>query len=84
MMPPVSYNIDISLYVITKNQEDSLQIIEQILPIFTPEYTMSVKVVPEMNVIQDIPVIFNSVPLLMNMMAISRHEDLSPTLSIFK
>ena len=58
---PAPYNIEISLYILTKTQEDGLQIIEQILPTFTPEYTLSVKVLPEMNIIQDVPVILNSV-----------------------
>ena len=61
MYTPVPYNIDISLYVLTKTQEDGLQIIEQILPTFTPEYTLSINAVPDMNVKQDIPVILNSV-----------------------
>jgi len=61
MYTPVPYNIEIALYVLTKTQEDGLQIIEQILPTFTPEYNLAVKVVPEMNVIQDVPVILSSV-----------------------
>lgn len=58
---PVPYNIEISLYILTKTQEDGLQILEQILPTFTPEYTLPIKVVPEMNIVQDTPVILNSV-----------------------
>ena len=58
---PVPYNLDISMYVLTKTQEDALQIIEQILPTFTPEYTLAVNAVPDMNIIQDIPVILNSI-----------------------
>lgn len=58
---PVPYNVDISLYVLTKTQEDAMQIIEQILPTFTPEYTLSIMVVPEMNIVQDIPIILNSI-----------------------
>ena len=58
---PVPYNIDISLYVLTKTQEDGLQIIEQILPTFTPEYTLAVKTVQDMNIVLDVPVILNSV-----------------------
>ena len=61
MYTPVPYNIEISLYILTKTQEDGLQIIEQILPTFTPEYTLSINAVPDMNVVQDIPVILNSV-----------------------
>lgn len=58
---PVPYNIDIYLYVLTKTQEDGLQIIEQILPTFTPEYTLKVKSVDDMNIVSEVPVILNSV-----------------------
>jgi hypothetical protein len=58
---PVPYNFDISLYVISKTQEDCLQIIEQILPFFTPEFTLSINAVPELDLTMDIPIILNSV-----------------------
>lgn len=58
---PAPYNIDISLYVISKTQEDGMQILEQILPIFTPEYTLSVQALPDLNIKQAVPVILNSV-----------------------
>lgn len=58
---PVPYNIDISLYALTKTQEDGLQIIEQILPYFTPEYTLSLKTIPNSNVIMDVPIILEGV-----------------------
>lgn len=58
---PVPYNLDITLYVLTKTQEDGLQIIEQILPTFGPEYTLSINAIPEMNIVQDVPIILNSV-----------------------
>lgn len=61
MRTPVPYNIDLSMYILTKTQEDGLQIIEQILPTFTPEYTMTINAVPDMNVKVDIPIILNSV-----------------------
>jgi hypothetical protein len=60
---PVPWNIDISLYCLTKTQEDALQIVEQILPYFSPEYTLSIKAVPETNVIVDIPIILESVSI---------------------
>jgi hypothetical protein len=60
---PVPYNIEVSLYAISKTQEDCLQIVEQILPYFTPEFTLSLNIVPEMNIIQDIPIILNSVSI---------------------
>lgn len=58
---PVPYNIDMSLYIVTKTQEDALQIMEQILPWFTPEYTMTINAVDEMGVRLDVPVVLNSV-----------------------
>jgi len=58
---PAPYNIDINLYVLTKTQEDATQIIEQILPIFNPEYTLSVNALPDMEIVQDVPVILNSI-----------------------
>jgi hypothetical protein len=61
MFTPVPYNLDLSLYILTKTQEDGLQIIEQILPTFTPEYTLSINVVPDMNVKIDVPIVLNSV-----------------------
>lgn len=61
MYTPVPYNIDISLYILTKTQEDALQIIEQILPTFTPEYTLTVNAIPDMNVKLDVPIVLNSV-----------------------
>lgn len=58
---PVPYNIDISLYFATKTQGDALQILEQILPTFAPDYTVAVNTIPALNLKQDIPFILNSV-----------------------
>ena len=63
LFAPAPYNIDINLYILTKTQEDAMQILEQILPTFAPEYTLSVHAVPEMEIIQDIPVILNNVTI---------------------
>jgi hypothetical protein len=58
---PVPYNIDFKVYVYTKSVEDESKIIEQILPFFTPDWTTTVKLIPEMNVTMDIPVILNKI-----------------------
>lgn len=58
---PVPYNIDISLYILTKTQEDAFQIVEQILPFFTPEFTVGVRSVEDLNIVHDIPIVLNSV-----------------------
>jgi hypothetical protein len=57
---PVPYDINFTLSVMVKNVEDGTRIIEQILPYFTPEWTASVRVIPEMNIVHDIPLILNS------------------------
>lgn len=61
MFMPVPYNLAISLYLITKTQEDGLQVMEQILPFFVPEYTIAINAVPSMNIIQNIPITISSV-----------------------
>lgn len=60
---PVPYNIGISLYALTKTQEDALQIVEQILPYFTPDYTMSLKAIPNSNIVMDVPIILEGVTM---------------------
>ena len=58
---PVPYNINFSLYSFTATAENGLMIIEQILPWFQPEYTVTMKAVPEMDIVRDVPIILNSV-----------------------
>lgn len=57
---PVPYNFDFSLYVYVRNIEDGTQIIEHILPYFTPDYTIKLNMIPEMGITKDIPIILNS------------------------
>lgn len=58
---PVAYNIGFKLYVYVKNAEDGTKIVEQILPYFTPDWTTTVMLIPEMGVKMDIPVILERV-----------------------
>ena len=58
---PVPYNLSFELAIISKNQEDGLQILEQILPFFQPHYNLSVKLLPSMSETKDVPVVLNSV-----------------------
>lgn len=60
---PVPYNFDFTLYVYVKNAEDATKIIEQILPFFTPEWTSTVNLIPEMGITMDIPVILNNISI---------------------
>jgi hypothetical protein len=57
---PVPYNFDFSLYVYVRNVEDGTQIIEHILPYFTPDYTIKLNLIPEMGIIKEVPVVLNS------------------------
>lgn len=61
MFAPVPYNLSITLYAQTKGVEDGLAIMEQILPLFAPEYSLNLNAIPEMNVKQDVPIILNGV-----------------------
>jgi len=58
---PVPYNWDFTLYVYVKNAEDGTQILEQILPFFTPEFTVTMNLVSSMGEKRDIPLVLNSV-----------------------
>ena len=58
---PVPYNFDFKLSIYVKNAEDGTKIMEQILPFFTPDWTVTVALIPEMNINMDIPVILNNV-----------------------
>ncbi len=58
---PVPYNISYNLYSFTATAEGGLQIIEQILPFFQPDYTVTVNAIPELNIKRDVPIVLNSV-----------------------
>src|SRR5210317_1813182 len=58
---PVPYNLTYSLYVFTATAESGLQIVEQILPFFQPDYTVTVNVIPELNIKRDVPIVLNNI-----------------------
>jgi len=58
---PVPYNYDFSLYIFVKNAEDGTQILEQILPFFTPEFTITMTLISGMDIKMDIPLVLSSV-----------------------
>lgn len=58
---PVPYDITFNLYSFTATAENGLQIIEQILPYFQPDYTVTVNVIPELGLKRDIPIVLNDV-----------------------
>ena len=58
---PVPYDIKFALSIIVKNADDGARIVEQILPFFTPEWTTTVLLIPEANIIVDIPIVLDTV-----------------------
>lgn len=58
-----SYSIGMSLYILTKNQDDGLQLVEQILPYFQPDYTVTIKPVDNFDLKQDVPIVLDSVSI---------------------
>lgn len=58
---PVPYDFDIDLNLYARTFEDAHQIVEHIVSYFTPDYTIKVNYIPEMNIVKEVPIILNSV-----------------------
>lgn len=58
---PIPYNFDFSFSIYVRNTEDGTQILEQILPFFTPDFTVTVDFIDTMGQKYDMPIILNSV-----------------------
>ena len=63
MYSPVPYNINFILNIYAKTHDDALQVVEQILPTFNPQYTVTVKPFPDKyaDFVEDIPIIIQGV-----------------------
>ena len=60
---PVPYNMQFELSIMTKLNDDALQIVEQILPYFQPAYTLTVDLVESINEKRDIPVVLENITM---------------------
>lgn len=58
---PVPYDISYTLNIFTATAESGLQIVEQILPFFQPDYTVTVVAIPELDIKRDVPIVLNGV-----------------------
>jgi hypothetical protein len=58
---PIPYNFDFTLSIYVRNTEDGTQILEQILPFFTPDFTVTVDFINKMDQVYDVPIILTSV-----------------------
>ena len=57
------FRLGIQLSIMAKNQDDALQVVEQILPYFQPEYTITIKDVEGLDILNDIPIVLTSVQI---------------------
>lgn len=57
----VPYDLNFELNVYARNIDDGTHIVEQILPYFNPDYTVTADSVPEMGFLKDVPIVLNSV-----------------------
>ena len=60
MFNPSPYILDFALYAFVENAEDGTQILEQVLPFFTPEFNVSVNILTDMGIKLDIPIVIQS------------------------
>lgn len=58
---PIPYNFDFTLSIYVRNIEDGTQIVEQILPMFRPDYSLTIELVDGMDIKKDVPIIFNGI-----------------------
>ena len=58
---PVPYNLEFELYIMAKQSDDALQIVEQILPYFQPDYALTINDMSDMGISRDIPIVLNSI-----------------------
>ena len=55
------YDLNFQLNVYARNIDDGTHIVEQILPFFNPDFTVSASMVPDLGFVKDIPIILNNV-----------------------
>lgn len=61
MFAPVPYNVNFNLYSFTRTTDDNLQIMEQILPFFSPDMNLSIKMLADPEVVLEVPLTLNGV-----------------------
>ena len=60
---PAVYKVGFELNILAKTQDEALQLLEQILPMFQPEYTVTIKDIPTMDLSTDTPILLTGVTL---------------------
>ena len=57
----VPYDINFQLNIYARNIDDGTQIVEQILPFFNPDFTVTTNMIPDLGTLKDVPIILNNV-----------------------
>ncbi len=60
---PVPYNMQFELSIMTKLNDDALQIVEQILPYFQPSYNLTIELVSELKEKRDVPIVLENITM---------------------
>ena len=58
---PVPYNIGFELNLLSKLNDDSLQVLEQILPYFQPHFNLTIDLIDSIGEKRDIPIVLESI-----------------------
>ena len=58
---PVPYNMTFLLTIMTRNDDDGCQIIEQILPYFSPEYTLTMRMLDDPDTLRSVPIVIGGI-----------------------
>lgn len=57
----VPYVLTFELFILAKLQQDGLQVVEQILPYFTPDLTFTMQTVPDIGIVDQVPLVLQSI-----------------------
>lgn len=58
---PVPYNVGFELNILTKLNDDALQIVEQILPYFQPSFNVTIDLIDSIGEKRDVPIVLDSI-----------------------
>ena len=61
VLQPVPYDLSFELYLISRTMEDGLQVVEQIMPFFTPRLSVTIDEIPEIDITRDVEIVLTSV-----------------------
>ena len=61
MYTPVPYNLEFSLSILSKTNDEALEITEQIMPFFQPSYNVTVNIVEALKEYRDVPIVMNTI-----------------------